>query len=437
MTSPDPTDAATSLSGWLVNGRRWLRSHLLRQVARLSFGRIIAALISAVWMIIAARRLSVHAFGDLALILAVGTIFTSIADFGLPSLLADAVGRQPAVARDAYLSTVRIRLGLGVVGALAVGGAYRVAASDNRAIIPLVFSASLIATTIYSSAYALFLAQGRVGFEAGNEIVSRLFVLGLGGWLLFHGAGLLAAVAVYALADVLSAVALGVVAMVTTTQARQPVAAGSLSMRRAVPLALTGWVGTLYYRIDVYILALLAGTGAVGLYASCYRIFDALLLPATACSSLAVPLTARLERQPRNRRLAELSAIALIVTIPAGALVAANASQLLRLLLGPQYGVAGRVLLVLLLGLISSVFVEVIGPKAALLNSWAISKALLACLAVDVVINLVAIPAYGAYAAAWATVASQTLLAALMVTVLLRYDVARGGRSKIGVAAQA
>ena len=44
--------------------------------------------------------------------------------------------------------------------------------------------------------------------EAGNEFVSRVLVLGLGYATLLAGGGVVGAVAVYALADVLSAVAL-------------------------------------------------------------------------------------------------------------------------------------------------------------------------------------------------------------------------------------
>lgn len=400
--------------------RRWLRSYVLRQVALLSLGRVAAGLVSAAWMIIAARRLSVGAFGDLALLLSLGLIFSSLSDFGFTALLSDVVARQPGAARDAFVRTVRSRMPMGAAGALGVGAAYLLAARDDRLIIPLIFAVSMIATTVYGSATAVFRAMGRVGAEAANEVASRLFVLAAGAWLLFHGGGLLGAVTTYALADGMSALVLGGLALAKTAGARDSLGPGELAFRRALPLAVAGWLATLYYRVDVYILALMAGSQAVGLYASCYRIFEGLLLPATAISALAVPLTAGIDHFEVRKRLRKLSLLGLVVTVPVGVLVAANAGRSLRFLLGPQYGSAGNLLVVLLLGLIPSVLVGIFGTRATLLNGRAVARGLGCCLTLDVVLNVVAVPRYGAYAAAWATTISQTALALLLARVLVR-----------------
>lgn len=400
--------------------RRWLRSYVLRQVALLSVGRVVAGLVSAGWMIIAARRLSVGAFGDLALLLSLGMIFSSLSDFGFTALLSDVVARQPGAARHAFVRTVRSRIPMGAAGSLGVGAAYLLAARDDRLIIPILFAVSLVATTVYSSATAVFRATGHVGAEAANEVLSRVLVLTVAGWLLFHGGGLLSAVATYALADALSALVLGALALARTTGARERLAHGELALRRALPLAVAGWVATLYYRVDVYILALMAGSHAVGLYASSYRIFEGLLLPATAISALAVPLTAGMDQLQVRRRLRKLSLLGLLITVPMGVLAAANADRVLSFLLGPQYGSAGNLLVVLLLGLIPSVLVGIYGTRATLLNGGAVARALGFCLVLNVVLNVAAVPRYGAYAAAWATAISQTALALLLARTLAR-----------------
>jgi O-antigen/teichoic acid export membrane protein len=307
------------------------------------------------------------------------------------------------------------RLVLAIAASAATTVAYVTVADDRSPVIPLIFAVSILSTTVYTSVSAVLRSQGRVGIEAANEVLSRAIVLGLGTLWLTNGGGLRAAVVVYAVVDVASAVVLGSLATVTTRGMRETPRLGSLSLRRAAPLAVASIVATLYYRIDIWLLSILADPRAVALYASSYRLVDGILLPSSAIGSLAVPSTAQYDAETAVRRLAKLSTLAVGLVLPVIIAVALHAPVVLRTIYGEAYAAAGNVLVVLLLAAVPTAIVTVVGPRATLTRGRAVVLALVSCLTLNVVLNVIGIPRFGIMAAAWATVASQWLLFILVV----------------------
>ena len=391
---------------------------LLVQIGRLAVGRVGAAALSAAWIVVAARHLLVPEFGDLVLLLSIGMVFSTVADCGLPLLLSEVVARQPNVARTALVEVLRKRLALGILAAAAVIVAYTALAGSPSLVVPLMFTISMLSTTVYTSVSAVMRSQGRVGVESANEVMSRAVVLGVGGLWLANGGGLRAAVAIYAMADFLSAVVLGSLAARITRGALEKPMAGSLSLRQAAPLAVSGMVATLYYRVDVWLLAILTDPRAVALYASSYRVVEGLLLPSAAIGSLTVPFTARLDAPTAVRRLTKLCGLAIGLLLPVGTLMALYAPAVLRTIYGEAYAGAAGVLMVLLLAAVPTAVVTVLGPRATLMRGQGVICALVACLVLNVVLNAVGVPRFGIMAAAWATVLCQSLLLALVLREL-------------------
>ncbi len=390
------------------------------QIGRLSVGRFGAAALSAGWIVLAARHLLVTEFGDLVLLLSIGMIFATVADCGLSLLLTEVVALQPAVARAALVKVVGKRLVLAIAASAATTVAYVTVADDRSPVIPLIFAVSILSTTVYTSVSAVLRSQGRVGIEAANDVVSRAIVLGLGTLWLTNGGGLRAAVVVYAVVDVASAAVLGSLATVTTRGMRETPRLDSLSLRRAAPLAVASIVATLYYRIDIWLLSILADPRAVALYASSYRLVDGILLPSSAIGSLTVPSTAQYDAETAVRRLAKLSLLALSVILPVAIGIALYAPVVLRTVYGEAYAAAGSVLVVLLLAALPTAVITVVGPRATMTRGKAVVFALLACLALNVLLNILGVPRFGIMAAAWATVVCQWVLLILIVTQLRR-----------------
>ncbi len=391
---------------------RVVRSRVARQVGGLTGARGAAAAISFVWLALAARSLSLPVFADLALVLSLGAVTAVVADFGYALLLNEAVAAEPARARSTLAVVIRRRLALALVASAAMSGLYRLAAGDARWVVPAVFAVSVLATTWHTSCSAALRGAGSVVPEAANEVVSRLIVLVLGAGLLANGAGLLGVVAVYAVADVLSALALTLVAW-----RRLP--GGTLPDRvrfrigRVMPIGLASVAAVVYYRIDVWLLAVLSTAGDVAQYSISYRMLDVLVLPAGAMAAVSIGSTARLDNRAAIRRTDHMVVTVCLALFPATVALVLFPGFLLELAFGAAYGPGAAVLRLLALAIPPSVAVTVWAPLVGL-RGKGLALITVGCLAANLAGNVALIPWLGAEGAAIATVLGQTAFAVVL-----------------------
>lgn len=402
--------------------QRVVQSRVARQVGGLTGARGAAAVVSFLWLAFAARWLSLQEFADLALIVSLGAVVSAVADFGYPLVLNEALAAEPARGRASLVIVLRRRMGVAVVAAVVMAALYRAGANDVRWIVPAVFTVSVLATAWHTSCSAALRGAVSVVPEAANEVLARVFVLLAGTTLLVKGGGLLAAVAVYAAADVVSAVGLTFVSW-RRLSSGAPADLTRFSMRRVLPLGIAAIAAVVYYRIDIWLLAVLSTASEVASYSICYRVLDVLVLPAGAMAAVSIGSTARLDSRSAVRRTDRMVALVCLCLLPAFVVVAVIPGVLLELGFGPLYGPAGTVLRILALAVPPSVAVMVWAPLVALRGKGIVAVTMV-CLAVTVGLNLVLIPEFGAEGAAWATVVGQVAFAVL---VRLRLQVLGAG----------
>ena len=123
----------------------------VRQVSVLSVGRILAAAISAVWFVLAARNMSVRSFGSLALLLSIGMVTAFLGDLGLSGLLSNVVGHRPDVARSAVAAVLVRRVPLSILASFVTMAAYVLAGGIGGWWIAVAFAPSLIATACHGT----------------------------------------------------------------------------------------------------------------------------------------------------------------------------------------------------------------------------------------------------------------------------------------------
>lgn len=406
LEDPWPAGGARTLA------RRVWGSPIARQFGGLTGARSAAAALSFLWLAIAARQLPLAAFADLALLLSLGAITSVMADFGFSLVLNDAVAADPARGQSTLRVVLRCRLILAALAVALMTGLYLLVANDRNPAVPAVFAVSIGATAWYTSCSAALRGAGSVTPEAVNEVLSRLFVLVMGSALLVSGAGLLAAVATYAVADLASAAIL-------TLAARRLLAADAavdrsrLRWARMLPLGFATLAGVAYYRLDLWLLALLADAQQVARYSVCFRVLDVLILPAGALAMVAVGSTARLNSRHAVRMADRMAALLGVLALPAVVPLAVFPGTLLRVGFGPLYTPGADVLRLLTLAVLPSIGVLVWAPLVSL-RGTGILAVTVASLMGNVVLNLLLIPRMGANGAALATVLGQTAYAVLL-----------------------
>lgn len=390
------------------------------QAATLTVGRGLASVLSAAWLLVAARHLAGPAFGDLTLLLALSAICQILSDLGLQVALAARVATRQVLDVAAVRSVLGRRVILSLGCAVVVGGLYVVDTHDGSLLVPLVFTGSLVGSAIYSTQCTALRSLDRAQVEAGNEVLSRLGVVAVGSIWLLHGGGLMAAVVVYVLADVASAVVVTAVAGRHVRADGQGPPLDDLRLRRTAVFGAALVVASVYGSIDIWLLGLLKGTVVSGRYAAADRVLDGVLLPASALGAVALARVPRHVTRPERCRVAlRLAAAAVAVSVPAAALGAVLARPLMSLLFGPAFAATGPVLVVLLASVPVGAIVAVVGFPASYESRRWFGGTLVAGLCANVGLNLALVPAAGAIGAAWANLAGDALVAALLLVPLL------------------
>lgn len=191
-----------------------------------------------------------------------------------------------------------------------------------------------------------------------------------------------------------------------------------------IPLGVAGVLIMAYARIDQLIVFQKAGSHAAGLYGAVYGILDqAHFVPISILTTLTPIIAAswplERERMLRTVRLAgEMLAVASLGAL-SFAIVASE--PVVRAIFGaefidaaPALPILGAAFVFICFGYLNGSLLTVLGLQGRLL------RISIAALVLNVVGNLILVPPYGFLAAAWMTLATELLVFALSLSVILR-----------------
>jgi O-antigen/teichoic acid export membrane protein len=391
------------------------RHSFLRQLGRLGAGRLGGAIGSALWFVVVVHHLGKDDVGDLALLLSLGAMFGLLADGGYSIVLQAVVAEDPTSSASAYAAVRARRIPLGVAAAVLTGSVWLATAHNPDPRVAFVFAVSILSTTVYTSAGVTMRALGHAGFEGANETISRIGVLAVGWWLLDRHGGLLAAATVYAIADLGSAIVLSVLFHRRFGDRVGPINTRALTPRRVAPVFLAAALGTTYWRIDLVMVHIIRGASDAALYATSYRVFEAVMLPAGAAAALVVPAVFRADPRQRARIAFRITAVAVALTLAGGVVVEIFAPTFLRVVAGRGYVPATGSLRVLGAATIVTAVTTVLAQVHAVWRPVRLAKVWLVALVANVGLNLVLIPHYSAAGAAWATLLCQLAAAVVLI----------------------
>ena len=401
--------------------RRLLSGRLLvRRAATLSVGRGAASLLSAAWVIVVARHLSVGQFGEVSVALALVVILGTLSDFGLQNILAKDVVETGRIRRAVLDSVVARRLVLAAISIVLLVVLFVIATHERNLAVPFVFGLSIAGVAMYNSTLTAYRALGNIRLEIASEIGSRALVLVAGGLWVANGGGVIAVGVAYSAVGL--AIGLLDYLLVRSKSASAPIEhpLPSFSPRAAAPFALANTVSAIYQRIDNYLLALLRGTAAAGIYGASYRFQDMIMILPVALGQLALSDVSGTDprmRMSTGRRVAAQSA--LLTLVPAIA-IAVFAQPLLTFLFGSPYAVAAPIVVLLMISTVPGAAAVALSLLAAVTDPRRFAIASGSSLVVNVVVNLVLIPPFSGVGAGVAMVISQTYLVAAFYWVLWR-----------------
>ena len=364
------------------------------------------------------RRLGIGAFGSFSYVWSIYAIAAPLASLGIDQVIVRAITADPHRTRFYVAQAIRLRLVAGL-GATAILLTWLVAAGA---------SSEEMATGLIASVGLLFLVSevfmAAMQAERGSRRTGRLRLIA------FAGSSVLK-VAVAVVHPTPAAIALATVSepafiLMQTLLASNRIAKGSpvqrvgsgprstsaSLLRDGLPYLLSAASVSLYMRCDVVLLHRWSSANETGRYAAVTRISEVLyFLPIAVCAAATPALLRIFEVNPTAclKRLRKLTMTLCAVAIAFAAVTAAGAPVLLRLAFGDEFGQAAWVLRVHALATIP-VFVGV-AREVWLLARKKGKISLVTTLsgaAINIGLNFVLIPRYGAMGAAIATAASYT-----------------------------
>jgi O-antigen/teichoic acid export membrane protein len=376
--------------------------------------------------IAAARTLgSVDELGKFSFALLLGGVFETLMDFGLQQVTIRAVARDKSRATTLLHHTLAIK----VLWASAAMIALVVTANVLRPQWDVRVACYLIGGSLVFRSYMLTIRgvlQGleHFGWDAAVVLADRVLMLAFGLAALWMGTGLRGLAIAFVAAR---ATALAIAAGITQLRLggigfRYDADVWRELHRTALPLGFFLVVLNLYSYVDGVMLGSMRTDAETGLYAAAYRIYEGFTYGALALSTVLTPRLSALftTDRPRHRTLARggvAGSAALGAAV--GVVAFVIATPLLVFLFGPDYSAATAAFRILCIGLpvvfaiwiLHAIAISVDREKLLLQTG-------LVGLAVNVGLNLYAIPHYGPQGAAFATVVGELVSMSVLVAGL-------------------
>jgi O-antigen/teichoic acid export membrane protein len=396
---------------------RRLARNLTLQVA----SQGITIVISIITVAVLARRLEVEAFGGYTFLFTFIFFFLSFNDLGIPTTLLREITQSPARTEELVQNMLGLRLvmaiasivvGWGVVTWLDLPPGYRLAQIVFLLILPI---------QAIGTQYVVLQSRIQIGRVVAAELTNRVVGFAVMMAAIAYGQGLLWVVAALVIGEAAgAALVLALTWDVVRPVPRFDVGVWRHVVRMSLPLSATTLMVAILNRVDMVLLQKMSPTPDVGLtrvahYGSAYRVpnlserVPQMMMGTIFPMMMAFAATdiAALRRLYWKSSM-QLAAIAL----PMVAVVTVSAPYIVRVWMGPEYAPVVPLMRVLIW---ASALLYIALPAANLLialrfqriNFWMMIPATV----LNVVLNLMLIPRFGALGAAWATVAAYAFLA--------------------------
>ncbi|WP_448614622.1 flippase [Modestobacter sp. URMC 112] len=406
-----------------------MSGRLARSIGQQGGLRVIGLVIGFVSLSLTTRYLATDEYGQLASAFALVGLFTLLSDFGVNSLV---LRRANTDGEDLVLLT-RQSLGLTlwyvapiVVVFLGVGYLFYDGTSYDllHAALPA-YAVGLVATCLSTSLRPLYQQQIRLGYTAVVEVVITITTVVSYLLIVWSQAPAVTVFYVQALYPVLGLVLLAAGQRQFRLTPIMEIALARRLLVEALPIGMAMLIAGIYLRIDVLILAAIVSPAAVGAYGVAYRIFSSITVLSVYIGSTLYPRLATLRRDQTKYRTAYTRALcaALALALPMSVGGVLTAGQAILLISGQGYSDAVVPLAILSAALVPVFLNGLMGNALVIADKavWFLRMSTV-CLIINVALNMALVPHFGIDAAAWATLATESLT---LVTIgwVLRADV--------------
>jgi O-antigen/teichoic acid export membrane protein len=391
-----------------------MRPRFVRSAATTYLTTVGVSVVSLVNVMITARNLGAVGRGQIALLITIATLTSTLALLGVDQATVNFAGRRPT-ARPALATNAVLLAGVLGAAAAAVVAALVVAlpAVGGHLSWKLLAAALGAIPVLIVRAYLQALLQADYQFAVANasRLLSPLTGVAINGALGFAGALTVTS----AVATWIGGQALGVAVLVWVVVRRgSGFGRPDLALaRRELGFGARSHPGRIMnlgnYRLDQWFVGTIAGARELGLYSVAVAWSEALFFLPTALASVQRPDLVRADRRAAARRASRVYRLGLVLTAPLALGLVAAAPWLCTTVFGREFQGAVGQLRVLSIGAFGIVAVKLLGDaliaqRRPLLSSVPVGFGLVFTVALDATL----IPSYGGMGAAIASAVAYT-----------------------------
>ena len=386
-----------------------------RNVAALTAAQGANLLLHVAWFAVLTAHLGSARLGVYVFAVAVPDLLGPIVDFGFTAIAARDIAQHPERERALVPNVFYLRLAVSLVCYGAVVAILHLAGYN-----PPDVRAATVATVItllatMQSLQVTLEVRLRMGWVAAGNLTESLILVSGVAVLVHAGAGVMPFVWLYVGANAVNLVLVATRAVSVADLDWTPSTAALRPMlRSAIPLGAAGVVTGLYYRLDVFVLAWVQTSNAVGQFGAGYRFIDTIAAFPGFMVAVLNPVFARSVAAGRDvlrRRYATVMHLATVPTVIIGVGGAMTAWRALPALHAFKHYRGGGVVLavlcpaagLILVGSVASAVMYAANLQRQLL------RIALAVLVVNTIFDFTLIPAFSYIGAAAATTAGEAL----------------------------
>ena len=402
---------------------------IFKNMSWLMISQIIASICGFIWTILIARYLGVNEYGILGFAISFTGILNIITDLGVSTHIV----RHVATDNDSapkYMGNAIPLKGLFSIGTLAITLIILILMKSDKLtiIITLLFTFEMIFKSFIS-----LLNGGFLAFEKGkyqgieNSLLNTLL-------LIFILISIYADLGIYGIT--ISYVLSNLIALVYAYYAfRTNITKPKFELDRsfcktitllAIPFALTSFLSTVYFSIDVVMLTNIVGNYATGIYNASYKLISILTLFYSIYLAVVFPLMSKLFKNDKQLLIISfeksLKYLTMII-IPIALGTTFYSLDVIHLIYGHEYD-AGFSVLQILIWTVPFLFIS--GACNTLLYSShkekSVTKIYIIAAIFNIVLNLIMIPSLSYNGAAITTVLSEILIVAIQFYIIYKIN---------------
>lgn len=408
---------------------------ILKNTFWLGVGTGINKLLSLALVIYAARALGAEGYGKFTFALAFASLLMIFSDLGLSHIVTREFAREKEIPRhgsgqakeDLYsLFSLKIVLAFATFLLILAASFFTVQARDIQAII-LLLALFLLANSLIGVFYSFFHARQKMEYEAWFEALQVLLIFGFGLFVLsnFPSAKNLSYVHFFSALVVLVLVSLFFHLKVFRLNLKWDLLVWKKYLKMSWPLAFIGLFGMLYGYTDTVMLGYWNMLEETGWYNAAYKIVTASLVPMGLIGASFYPALSKVFKESKERFQMiwnyELE-IMIVLALPLVAGGMMLASHVISSFYPSDFAPAGLAFQILIITVGVICLYRPFNDALIVFNQqkktfWITMGGA----GVNIILNLILIPAYGLYGAAVATVVTHVLVLCGMMLLVKNF----------------